>query len=223
MITPNTKSFKQIGIFILYMPVIFLIIFIAIYPIQFFLFEGKVGILNMKSEELLSDRIWKTFFYVHISFGGMALLVGWIQFNKYIRERFPIIHRTIGKVYVLSVWFSVLGLAYIGFYAEGGIIAFLGFMIGGGIWAYTTILSYLKIKKRQVWKHQQFMIYSYAMCVGAVTLRIWLPLLNMSTNDFILSYQLVSWIAWAPNLVVAYLIIRRLEYSTAIGNFTHSY
>lgn len=202
------QSIKSIAKTILYLPLILLILLISVYPLQFFLVEGKVGILSMKSDALLINWVWKTFFYMHISFGGLALLVGWLQFNKRLREQYRAVHRTIGKIYVLSVWLSALGVGYIGFFAEGGIIAFLGFMIGGLIWSYTTTQGYLTIRNGKVKEHQKFMIYSYAACVGAVTLRIWLPLLISTTNNFILSYQIVSWMAWAPNLVVAHFIIK---------------
>lgn len=193
---------------LLYLPLIFLILLIGIYPLQFFLAEGKVGILEVKSDALLSDWVWKTFFYMHISFGGIALLVGWLQFVQGLRNYSMRLHRTIGKLYVVCVWMSALGVGYIGFFAEGGLIAFLGFMIGGLIWAYTTIQGYLTIRKGRVIAHQKWMIYSYAMCVGAVTLRIWLPLLMIATDDFTFSYQIVSWMAWAPNLVAAYGIVK---------------
>jgi hypothetical protein len=204
-------SLKPVVQTVLYLPLIFLILLISVYPLQFFLVEGKVGILDMKSDALLADWVWKTFFYLHISFGGLALLVGWTQFNKRLRERYRAVHRTLGKMYVFSVWLSALGVGYIGFFAEGGLIAFLGFMTGGLIWSYTTTRGYLFIRQGNVWEHQKCMMYSYATCVGAVTLRIWLPLLSSTTNDFILSYQIVSWMAWAPNLVVAYFLIRRMQ------------
>ncbi len=191
---------------ILYMPLLFLIMLIGIYPLQFFLGTGKVGILTMKSDTLLSDWVWKTFFYMHISFGGIALLVGWLQFIQGLRSYSITFHRLIGKVYVFCVWLSAIGIGYIGFFAEGGYIAFFGFMIGGLIWAYTTVKGFLTVLNGNIQLHQKWMIYSYAMCVGAVTLRIWLPLFMVTTHDFIFSYQVVSWLAWVPNLMVAYFI-----------------
>ncbi|MBN8650595.1 MAG: DUF2306 domain-containing protein [Cytophagales bacterium] len=194
---------------VVYLPMISFIIFIGLYPIQFFLSDHPVGILTMKSNALLNDQVWKSFFNTHIVFGGVALLTGWVQFNTYIRNNYRELHRIVGMVYVFSTWLSVLGIGYISFFAEGGVIAFSGFVLGGLIWFYTTIQGYIVIRKGLVVKHQQLMIYSYATCLGAVTLRIWLPLLMATTHDFGLSYRLVSWISWAPNLMVAYLIGKR--------------
>lgn len=53
------------------------------------------------------------------------------------------------------------------------------------------------------------MIYSYAVCFSAVTLRIWLPLLIVVTGEFINAYQIVGWLSWVPNLIVAYFIINK--------------
>lgn len=207
----NLKSLRRIGIAVAYLPLISFIIFIGLYPLKFFLSDGAVGILNMKSDTLLKDNVWRAFFNTHIVFGGIALLIGWIQFNKYIRNNYRKLHCMIGLLYVFSTWLSVFGVGYISFFAEGGAIAFFGFILGGLIWFYTTIQGYLTIREGLVVKHQQFMIYSYATCLGAATLRIWLPLLVTTTHNFILSYQLVSWISWMPNLVVAYFIVKRVS------------
>lgn len=207
----NLKSLRRIGIAVAYLPLISFIIFIGLYPLKFFLSDGAVGILNMKSDTLLKDNVWRAFFNTHIVFGGIALLIGWIQFNKYFRNNYRKLHRMVGLLYVFSTWLSVFGVGYISFFAEGGAIAFFGFILGGFIWFYTTIQGYLTIREGLVVKHQQFMIYSYATCLGAATLRIWLPILVATTHNFILSYQLVSWISWMPNLVVAYFIVKRVS------------
>lgn len=207
----NLKSLRRIGIAVAYLPLLSFIIFIGLYPLKFFLSDGAAGILNMKSDTLLKDNVWRAFFNTHIVFGGIALLIGWIQFNKYFRNNYRKLHRMVGLLYVFSTWLSVLGVGYISFFAEGGAIAFFGFILGGFIWFYTTIQGYLTIREGLVVKHQQFMIYSYATCLGAATLRIWLPLLVTTTHNFILSYQLVSWISWMPNLVVAYFIVKRVS------------
>jgi len=54
------------------------------------------------------------------------------------------------------------------------------------------------------------MIYSYAACFAAVTLRIWLPLLTMIYGDFVKAYVIVAWLCWIPNIIVAGVITRRL-------------
>ena len=54
------------------------------------------------------------------------------------------------------------------------------------------------------------MIYSYAACFAAVTLRIWLHLLTALFGGFITAYTIVAWLSWVPNLIVANQIARRI-------------
>ncbi len=53
------------------------------------------------------------------------------------------------------------------------------------------------------------MTYSYAACLAAVTLRLWLPILVPVLGNFVDAYVIVAWLSWVPNLMVAYLIVRK--------------
>ena len=191
----------------------FFAIFIGLYPITYFVLDGPTGLLEGKPSELLESITWNTGFYAHIIFGGISLLVGWSQFSKKLRTRRIKLHRNLGKVYVISVLISSLAGIYIGFSATGGPIAKLGFICLGIVWFYTTLQAYLKVRSGKIDVHQVFMIYSFAACFAAVTLRLWLPALIALFGDFIPAYRLVSWLCWVPNLVVAYFIVRKLKTS----------
>ena len=182
---------------------------IGLYPMIYFLIDRKFGLLNSKSVELLSNTFWNIGFYTHIIFGGIALLIGWTQFSSKMRNRRMALHRKLGKVYVVAVLLSALAGIYIGFFATGGWISSAGFICLGIIWFYTTLKAYLHIKEGEVEKHQKMMIYSYAACFAAVTLRIWLPILTIIYGDFSKAYLVVAWLCWIPNLIVGYLIIRK--------------
>ncbi|WP_426327383.1 DUF2306 domain-containing protein [Pedobacter sp. R-06] len=182
---------------------------IGLYPIIYFLVDRKFGLLNSKSIELLTDTFWSIGFYVHIIFGGIALFIGWTQFSPKMRNRRMALHRKLGKVYVIAVLLSALAGIYIGFFATGGLISSAGFICLGIIWFYTTLKAYLYIKQGEIEQHQKMMVYSYAACFAAVTLRIWLPILTMVYGDFLKAYLVVAWLCWIPNLIVAYVITRR--------------
>jgi len=182
---------------------------IGLYPMIYFLIDRKFGLLNSKSVELLTNTFWNIGFYTHIIFGGIALFIGWTQFSSKMRNRRMALHRKLGKVYVVAVLLSALAGIYIGFFATGGWISSAGFICLGIIWFYTTSKAYLHIKEGEVEKHQKMMIYSYAACFAAVTLRIWLPILTIIYGDFSKAYLVVAWLCWVPNLVVGYLITRK--------------
>lgn len=193
-------------------PFILLAVFaicIGLYPITYFLVERTFGLLQFKSVEVLNAPLWNIGFYGHIIPAGVALLIGWVQFSKKWRNTNIQLHRTIGKVYIISVLISGVCSLYISLFATGGIISAFGFASLGIVWLATTILAFMAVKNGDLKQHEQYMIYSYAACFGAVTLRIWLPLLQGAFGDFVTAYKIVAWLSWIPNMVVAYFIIRK--------------
>ncbi|MCM5663231.1 DUF2306 domain-containing protein [Galbibacter mesophilus] len=189
----------------------FMCIGIGLYPIIYFLIDGNFGLLLNKTPELLADQIWNIAFYGHITLGGLASLIGWMQFSSKLRRRNIKLHRNIGKIYIFAVLISGTCGAYIAQFATGGISNSIGFTLSGLVWLSTTALAYNAIVKGKIREHQNFMIYSYAVCFSAVTLRIWLPALTAILGEFRLAYLIVGWLSWVPNLVVAYFIIKKIH------------
>jgi uncharacterized membrane protein len=189
---------------------------VGLYPAIYFIIDRKFGLLQSKSETILTSIFWNAGFYTHIILGGLALLTGWTQFNEKIRVTKLSLHRRMGKVYVFSALLSALASLYIALFATGGMITSIGFFLLGVLWFYTTLSAYTHIKNRRTDQHQQMMIYSYAACFAAVTLRIWLPLLSMLFHDFNTGYRIVAYLCWVPNLIVAHFIVRRLKRNTML-------
>jgi uncharacterized membrane protein len=198
---------------ILWFALALLAILVGLYPIIYFVVDRNFGLLSSKSAQLLSDTIWNIAFYVHIILGGLALLIGWMQFNANMRNKNLERHRVTGKIYIVSVLFSSVTGFYIALFATGGLIASLGFAGLAIVWFYTTLAAYTSIRNKQLRRHQEMMIYSYAACFAAVTLRIWLPLLTAAFGEFLPAYRIVAWLAWVPNLVVAFFIVRKTSRS----------
>ncbi|PIB28156.1 DUF2306 domain-containing protein [Maribacter sp. 4G9] len=186
-----------------------LAIAVGFYPLMYVFAQGEIGLLLSKSQELLANSIWNIGFYGHILFGGLALMIGWVQFSKRFRNSNLARHRAIGKVYVGAVMVSGLCGGFIAFYATGGPVAMTGFFMLAVFWLYFTITAYMAIRHGDIEKHKVFMIYSYAACFGAVTLRIWLPLLILLMGSFEPAYRIVAWLAWVPNLIFAFYWVRR--------------
>ncbi|MDQ1088366.1 DUF2306 domain-containing protein [Siphonobacter sp. SORGH_AS_1065] len=186
-------------------------ILIGLYPTLYLFLDKKFGLLSTKDNGLFKNIFWSLSFYIHIISGGLALLIGWTQFSKKIRARNLTLHRQIGKIYVISALISALTSLYIAIYSTGGLFTSLGFICLGFIWFYTTLTAFIQIKKGMIANHEKMMLYSYALCFAAVTLRIWLPLLVILFNDFISAYKIVAWLCWIPNLLIAFLIIKRIE------------
>ena len=187
----------------------FLAIGVGFYPVLYWVTSEPFGLLLGKAPALLENQLWNIGFYGHITFGGIALLTGWSQFSKKLRTRKLKLHRNLGKIYVISALISGVCAVYIGFHATGGWVASLGFIGLGLVWLYTTLKAYLSIRAKDLGLHQGMMIYSYAACFAAVTLRIWLPLLTMAFGEFLIAYKIVAWLCWVPNMFFAYFWVRK--------------
>jgi uncharacterized membrane protein len=181
---------------------------IGIFPFVFLIKGMKFGIEETKDITLYANLFWKNSFYAHVIVGGLPLLLGWTQFIPKLRAKYPKVHRFIGKIYVVTFLITALSGFFISFYATGGLIPGLGFGTVALIAFYTTLRAYLDIRKGDVISHQKMMIYSYACCFAAVTFRLWQTLLFLVLNDVEVIYPIAAWVGWAPNLLVAYWMIK---------------
>lgn len=146
--------------------------------------------------------------YTHAFFGMIALGIGAFQFRRSIVLRWPGRHRAIGRVYLGSAFLAGAAGLYMSPYSYGGSTTHLGFaLLAVGLLS-CTALAWRAIRRRQIDRHREWMIRSFAFLFSAVTLRIWLPMLVAVTGSFDPAYRLVSWLCWVPNLVVAELVIR---------------
>lgn len=190
---------------------VFLSCGVGLYPILYALTSERVGLLQGKSEALLEQSSWWMAFYVHIFFGGITLLSGWSQFGKKFRAKWIRVHRLLGKVYVIAVLISGGAALYLAVNASEGLFAQTGFFLMDLTWLTCTLIAFMAIRNKRFSDHEKWMIRSFAVCWAAVTLRIWLPLAELSAIPFSQSYPVIAWISWVPNLLVAQWIIKRGE------------
>jgi uncharacterized membrane protein len=189
--------------------VAFLAITIGLYPVLFTLVDmTRQGLLAGKGD-LLDSSIYMLLFYMHITGGGIALLTGWSQFSQSLRNKRKQLHRTVGKIYLISILFvGGPGGILIAYQADGGLVGKVGFALLGIFWWIFSAQAYLKIRQGNIQEHKLWMIRSYALTFAAVTLRIWLPLLGIGFS-FEEAYPLIAWLCWVPNMMFAELIIRK--------------
>jgi uncharacterized membrane protein len=145
---------------------------------------------------------------VHAALAGAALIIGPFQFLAAVRAR-RTLHRTLGKIYVISCLVSGSAGLLLSFGATAGPVAGFGFGILAVIWVYSTAQAWRMAQARRFDDHRRWMIRSFALTFGAVTLRIYIPLSQMMGIDFVIAYQAIAWLAWVPNLMLAELYLRR--------------
>ena len=146
-------------------------------------------------------------FYIHVLLGPLVLILGIWQFLPVTRRGWY--HRWAGRVYVAGVMASGIGALIVAPTTAAGPIVGTGFAIMAVLWLTTTAMAYLKVRAGRYAEHRRWMIRSYAVTCGAITLRIIVPVGLASGLDFPTAYLIAAWGCWSINLAIAELIIRR--------------
>lgn len=184
-------------------------VFLFVLTATYFSFCSHCNFL-LEKQEVVFNPFWRTAFYIHISGGMLALLLGPFQFVPAFRNRFLKIHRMLGKLYLGAILFlgAPAGL-FMAFYAEGGWIGQLGFCIMAVLWLLSTWMALEAIRKRKIPEHRNWMTRSFALTFAAVTLRLYVPLASDFLHwnpDFVETSS--AWVSWVPNLIVAEILLR---------------
>jgi hypothetical protein len=144
---------------------------------------------------------------LHIAGGVLALGLGPFQFLSRLRTNWPLVHRWLGRFYLLGILLGGIAGFYMAFYAYAGLMASFGFGTLAVLWLVTGFLAYRTIRQGDTVAHQRWMIRNFALTFAAVTLRLWMPVLVMLFGE-VTGYEIVAWLCWTLNLVVAEGLIR---------------
>jgi len=181
--------------------------------VQYFIMDGfQTGLVKAKLMygSKLSE-FWYVMLVIHITTSIVALVIGPFTLSTKFRERNINRHRIVGRIYMVGILLGGVSGLYLSFYATGGLVAKLGFGLLSILWLASAYQALHRVKNKQIKDHRNWMIRNYSLTFGAVTLRIWLPLFIVlfGIERFELSYAIIAWLAWVPNLILAELFIRK--------------
>ena len=145
--------------------------------------------------------------YAHVLGGAVAIILGAFQVNTFVRQRSLVRHRWMGRVYVAAVLFGAPSGLMLATVSEGGWIAHVGFGLLAVLWFVATAMAYVHIRARDIARHQEWMMRSYALTLAALTLRLYVPSAVIAGIPFESAYPAISWLCWVPNLIVAEWLI----------------
>ena len=138
----------------------------------------------------------------HIAASGVAMLIGAFQFLRVLRQKWPGVHRWLGRIYITACMIGGLAGGAIALSSTAGLFAGWGFLLLAILWVPTTLLALFAAMRRDFADHERWMIRSFALTFAAVTLRLYLPIGAM-TVGFDAAYPFIAWLCWVPNLIVA--------------------
>jgi hypothetical protein len=149
---------------------------------------------------------------LHFAMGGIILVLGSIQLIDAVRNRFPAIHRWIGRIYVLaSLLAAVGGLLFIALKGTiGGLVMNIGFGLYGILMFIAAIQTYRYAVSRQLEKHRTWALRLYALAIGSWLYRMdygfWLLLADGMGHNRTFSGpfdHVMAFFFYIPNLIVA--------------------
>jgi uncharacterized membrane protein len=150
---------------------------------------------------------------VHIATVIPYSLLGAFQFSSRLRQRHPGWHRTAGRVLVLLA----LGVAFSGLWITltyplkpgSGVLLYDMRLAVGTAMAASVILGFAAIRRGDVPRHRAWMTRTYALALGAGTQVFTGAFGPALVGTSVLAHDLTMGAAWAINLAVAEVVIRR--------------
>lgn len=146
---------------------------------------------------------------IHVVSGILALLLGPLQLFRGLRSRIPAVHRATGRLYVATCAVAAPSGLMLAFGTFAGPVAGLGFGLQAVLLALCTALGLRAAIARRFDVHREWMLRSYALIAGAITLRLMLPASAWLGFDFVAAYVWIAWLCWTVNLVLVEFHIRR--------------
>lgn len=104
----------------------------------------------------------------HTICGTIALLAGPVQFSSRIRRRYLKFHRTLGLMYVISVFIG----AFTGIALAAGRPGLPGTSMQAAAWIVCTTAAFITARNRHIIQHRQWMARSYAVTFTFVSSRV---------------------------------------------------
>ncbi|WP_290650371.1 DUF2306 domain-containing protein [Aquisalimonas sp.] len=152
--------------------------------------------------------------WAHVGGGALAIVIGPFQLLPGFRRRSPMLHRWLGRLYLVAVFASALSGLYFAASSVAGWVSAWGFALAAIVWMGSGIMAWHAALRGDVASHRRWMLRNYAVTFAAATLRFWLPLGLLAGIDFETTFRIVSWLSWALNLAAVERWLRRYQRPT---------
>lgn len=153
------------------------------------------------AKEALGNPLGVPFLAIHVAGAVAALLLGSLQFLPGLRRIGA--HRWIGRAYVLGCLVGGMAGLVLAPGSFAGPIASLGFGSLAVFWIAVNLLGWKAALDQRFVEHRRWMIRSWALTLAAVTLRLYLPTVQILDLPFLPWYRAISFLCWVPNILIA--------------------
>jgi len=175
-------------------------------------FDFTYGFLKLK-QQAISTGWYLPAYYSHVLVAGIILITGIFQLHDGWRNRWPRVHKTLGKIYVFGILiFAAPGGIVMSFFIERGTTVFASFVLQCIAWGICTYFALSSIRNKDITNHRNWMWRSYSLTVAAITLRIYVFIGSWSFDlGQPIAYATIAWLSWVPNLLIceAYILLKK--------------
>lgn len=192
---------KQVGWWLLFL--------VCAFYAAYALYMGGIEILfQLGLVAEARPRAVPTLFVIHALAGSIVLVIGPLQFNARLASKRRKLHRILGRAYVGAIWLASLSGLGSAIFFQVNVAAKFAFGTLSVLWFATTTIALLRILKRDVAAHREWMIRSFSLSLFFVSFSFWVPGLTGTRLPEAVSYPLAVFLSWSLNLAAAQLWIR---------------
>jgi hypothetical protein len=154
---------------------------------------------------------------LHVTLGGIFLLLAPLQFSARIRSRHPRFHRWSGLFLVACAIPSALLVTIYGVrYPHGGAVEASATAVFGTFFLFAITRAVIAIRRRDIARHREWMIRAFAVAIGVETIRLFGPMLLILHPTSIAEMIGVSfWLGWSVTVAAAEVWIRMTAVAAA--------
>jgi len=110
---------------------------------------------------------------IHVVFGGLFVMFAPLQFSSAMRARNIRLHRWSGRILLPLAVISVITSLYFGILIPfGGLGEAIAIALFGGIFIASASRAYLAIRRKEVERHREWMIRTFAIALSISTVRL---------------------------------------------------
>jgi uncharacterized membrane protein len=122
----------------------------------------KLSITQAEYTDFYWDR--RYWLFAHLCGGLLALLIGPLQFVARWRQRQPVLHRWIGRIYLVAIMFAAVTAGWLAWTSPVPQPLYVaGLYLVALLWLVTGWRGWSLIRRRAVLQHREWMIRNYAV------------------------------------------------------------
>lgn len=183
--------------------------FIAAVGISYLHPDFQRGYLAGKAQ--LFENSWFPYGLLLHAFSSPAALLIVSALVLFPLERYPVIHRPLGKVALLFLLLAVVPSGWLlSYYAMGGIAGKLIFFVLAGYTGYTAVQGYLHIRRKNLTAHRFYMLQTMVLLSSAVLLRLLLVFFSKVIDIHgDTPYAIAAALSWLPGILLIHLLVSK--------------